>query len=101
MSLAADRAAMRDVLPRYALLSAPEMARVLGCGEDVAREMLETGIVPSVRVGKRRHVDPIDLAVYILAERAGMTAEAYWAQHGDQAVELAKRYVARIRRWVA
>lgn len=101
VSLAADRKAMREILPAYALMSVPEVGRFLGVGEDVAREMIDAGVIPSVKVGKRRHVDPIDLAVYVLAERAAMTADAFWAEHGEQAVDLAKRYVARIRRWVA
>lgn len=92
---------MRELLPAYALLGTTEVAAFLSVGEDVAREMIDAGTIPSVRVGKRRMVDPVDLVVYVLAEREKMTAEAYWQLHGEQTAELARKYVARIRKVVA
>lgn len=101
MSVAAERKALRDLLPRYALMSAPEVGAFLGVGEDVARDMIDAGTIPSVRVGKRRMVDPIDLVVYVLAEREGVTSAQFWAIHGEATAELAAKHVARIRRVLA
>lgn len=98
MSLASERKAIADVLPEYALLSIPKFAAFLGCSEDVARQMVEDGVVPSVTVGKRKHVDPIDAAVYFLAEREGITAAAYWEKNGEATVDHVRRLVARIRK---
>lgn len=101
MSQASERKAMADVLPAYAMLNVPKLAAFLGCSEDIAREMVDDGTIPSVRVGKRRHVDPVDAAVYVLAERDGVTAAAYWERHGEATVDHVRRYVARIRKLVA
>lgn len=101
MSLASDRKAIREILPEYALLSLPELGRFLGVSEEVARDMVDSKAIPSVRVGQRRMVDPMDAVVYVLAEREGITAAAYWELHGEQTAELARKYVARIRRMVA
>lgn len=101
MSVASERKQMREILPEYALLSVPEIAKHLGCGEDVAREMVEDGTLPSVPVGKRRFVDPVDLAVHVLAGREGIAAAAYWERHGDQTIEYVRKYIQRIRRVTA
>jgi len=89
---------MRDVLPTYSLLTIPQLAAFLGCGDDVARQMVDDGMIPSVRVGKRRHVDPIDAAVHVLADREGITAAQFWALNGDGVADLVRRYIARIRK---
>lgn len=101
MSAASDRKAMRQILPAYSLLTIPQLALFLGCGEDVAREMVDDSTIPSVRVGKRRHVDPIDAAVHVLADREGITAGEYWRIHGEATVDHVKRYVVRIRKMIA
>lgn len=101
MSVASERKAMRELLPQYALLGTAGVAAFLGCSEDVAREMIDDRTIPSVKVGKRRHVDPVDLVVHVLAEREGVTAEVYWSTHGEQTAELVRKYVARVRRLVA
>jgi excisionase family DNA binding protein len=101
VSEASDRKAMRAVLPTYALLTIPELAAFLGCSNDIARVMVDDGTIPSIRVGKRRHVDPIDAAVHVLAEREGVTASAFWEKHGDAVADHVRRYVARIRRVTA
>lgn len=101
MSVASERKAMREILPQYALLSVPELASFLGCGEDVARAMVEDGTIPSVPIGARRHVDPVDAVVHVLAGREGITAAAFWERHGEHTAELAKKYLARVRRMIA
>lgn len=101
MSIASERRSIVDLLPAYALLSIPQLAAVLGCGEDVAREMVDAKVIPSIRIGARRMVDPMDAAVYVLAEREGVSVEDFWDAHGDAAVDLAKKYFARVRRFVA
>lgn len=101
MSVASERKAMRELLPAYALLSVPELANFLGVGEDLARDMVADGTIPSVPVGKRRQVDPLDAVVHVLAGREGITAAAYWERHGEQTAELARKYIARIRRVLA
>lgn len=101
MSVAAERKAMRDVLPEYALLPIRELAAFLGASEDIARRMVDAGTIPSVRVGKRRLVDPMDAVAYVLAEREGMTAAQWWAITGDAAIEQIRRHVQRIKRLVA
>jgi excisionase family DNA binding protein len=102
LSIASERRSLVDLLPTYALLKIPELAAFLGCSEDVAREMVDAGTIPSVRIGARRHVDPVDAVVYVLAEREGITAAQFWAVNGsEQTVELVRKHVARIRRLVA
>lgn len=101
MSLASERKTMREILPSYALLSIPELGAFLGVGEGVAREMVQAGAIPSVGVGKRRQVDPMDAVVYVLAEREGVTAAEYWRVHGEAVAEHVRRYIARIRRVTA
>lgn len=101
MSAAAERKAMREILPAYALMTIPEVARFLGCSEEVARAMVDDRTLPSVQVGQRRHVDPIDVAVHVLAGRDGIDAAAFWERHGEQTAELARKYVARVRRMLA
>lgn len=98
MSVASERKAMRELLPEYSLLSIPQLAAFLGVGEDVARAMVADRIIPSVGVGKRRQVDPMDAVVHVLAEREGVTAAAYWERHGEATADHVRRYVARIRK---
>lgn len=98
MSLASERKSMCDLLPTYSMLTIPQLAAFLGCSDDIARDMVDQGVIPSVRVGKRRHVDPIDAVVHVLAEREGLTPQAYWERHGESTSEHVRRYVARIRR---
>lgn len=101
MSVASERKAMREILPAYSLLTIPQLAAFLGCSEDVAREMVDEGVIPSIRVGKRRHVDPIDAVVHVLADREGISAADYWERHGEATADHVRRYVARIRKMPA
>lgn len=98
MSVASERKAMRQLLPAYALLSIPELGKFLGISEEIARGMIKAGTIPSVKVGERRHVDPMDAVVHVLAEREGITAAAYWERHGEATADHVRRYIARIRK---
>lgn len=89
---------MRELLPAYSLMSIPELGKFLGVGEDVARAMVQDKTIPSVGVGKRRQIDPMDAVVHVLAEREGITAAAYWERHGEATADHVRKYVARIRR---
>ena len=105
MSASTERRAMRDVLASWSLMTPAELAAFLSVSEDQAHRLLDAGRIPSVDrgCGSRRSlaVDPIDAAVFMLAERDGMTSEAYWERHGEAAVDRARTYVQRIRKMVA
>ena len=98
MSRAQERKAMRETLAGYSLMGIPELAAFLGASEAIARDMVERGVIPSVLVGERQKVDPMDAAVHVLACRENISAAAYWERHGEATAELVRRYVARIRR---
>lgn len=98
MSKASERAAWREALAGYSLMSLPEVARFLNVAEKVVRGMVRGRVLPSVTVGGREKVDPLDLAVHVLAEREGVTAEQYWDRHGEATPEHARRMYARIRK---
>lgn len=105
MSASTERRAMRDVLASWSLMTPGEVAALLSVSEDQVQRLLEAGRIPSVNrgCGSRRSlaVDPIDAAVYVLAERDGITSEAYWERHGEAAVDRARKYVDRVRKMVA
>jgi excisionase family DNA binding protein len=98
MSVATERRAMRDALAGHSLMSIPEAARLLDCSEPVVRRMVEDRIIPSVPVGRQRKLDPIDVAVHILAGREDLSAAEFWRTHGEATPDLARRYVDRIIR---
>lgn len=98
MSIASERKRFREALAGYSLMGIPEVASFLDCSEPVARQMVADEVVPSVKVGKLWKVDPLDVAVYVLASKAGITAEEYWTMHGEATPEHARRLVQRIRK---
>ena len=98
MSLSSERKAMRELLPGYALMSTHELAQYLGVGDEVALAMVRDGTIPSVPVGKRLKVDPMDAVVHVLAGREGITSAEYWEKHGEATAEHVRRHVARLRR---
>lgn len=98
MSAASERKAMRQLLPEYSLLSVQQLASFLGCSDDIAREMIDDGVIPSVRVGKRRHVDPLDAVVHVLADREGVSAAEFWRAHGIATSERVRDYLAHLRK---
>jgi hypothetical protein len=101
VSRAQERKAMREALAGYSLMGIPELASFLGCSEDVARGLVDRREIPSVPVGGRQKVDPMDAAVHVLAGREGMSAEEYWDRHGEATADHVRRYVARIRKAIA
>jgi hypothetical protein len=105
VSKAQERKAMRETLAGYSLMGVPELAAFLDCSEAVAHEMVEADVVPWVRVGGRKKVDPMDAAVHVLASREGIRRPdgypdiaAYWLRHGEATADYVRRYVARIRK---
>lgn len=87
---------MSEHLAAYSLMSPQQVARLLGCSEAVAKEMIDSGIIPSIPVGKRRKVDPVDAIVHLLAGREGVSTEEYWRIHGQAVPELARECYHRI-----
>lgn len=103
MSRASEMKAMGLALSQYPLMTVGELAAFLQCSDDHARGLLEDGTIPSCDIGRgSRHeyrVDPIDVAVHLLAGREGITAGEFWERHGPQGTpEACQRLLARIRR---
>lgn len=88
---------MAEHLAAYSLMSVAQVAHLLGCSEQVAKDMIDSGEIPSVPVGKRRKVDPLDAIVHLLAGREGVTTEEYWQLHGQAVPDLARECYHRIR----
>lgn len=97
MSRASERQAMSDTLAAYSLMSVQQVAKLLGCSEQIAKEMIDGGEIPSIPVGKRRKVDPIDAVVHLLAGREKITPAEFWELHGQAVAELVREHYGRIR----
>jgi hypothetical protein len=89
VSRASERLAMVESVAGYSLMGIPQMAALLGCKEDAARSLP----IPRVMVGKREKVDPVDVGVYVLAEKEGISAGEYWQRYGEA------QTVENVRRW--
>ena len=89
---------MVDALTNYPVMSIPELAGFLNRSIGLARELVDDGTIPSFPVGKRKYVDPLDAIVYKLSGKEGVSAEEYWARHGDAVVDHARRYFWQIVR---
>jgi hypothetical protein len=74
-------------------MSVPEFARFLGVSPDTALGIVERGEVASVPVGRRKRIDPIDAAVFVLAGREGVSFAEFWKVHGEATEERARRYI--------
>lgn len=98
MSRAAERQAMSETLAAYSLVSVKQAAHFLDCSDTQVRKLIKAGTLPGVRVGDMVKLDPIDLAVHVLASREGVDREEYWRRHGQQTAEHARMYVTRIRK---
>lgn len=98
MSRASDRKQMGDALAAYSLVSTTVAARFLDCSPPQVRKLLKAGVLPGVQVGAETKIDPLDLAVHVLAAREKVSREEYWRRHGEATPEHAWRYVARIRK---
>lgn len=101
MSERTERKEWAEILPRYPLMGIPALAAYFGCHQDTASGMLDENVVPSVRIGKRRFVDPEDVAVYVLSQREGITAREFWERHGEATADHVRRYIGRIRKYLA
>lgn len=102
MSASSERKAMREALAPYALMTTGEVAAFLQCSKPTARKRLEELGVPVIGPTHDPKVDPVDLFLAVVAERAGKTVDAYLAEHGEaQAVDNARRYYRRVRRFAA
>lgn len=98
MSKASERKRMTDTLAGYSLVGVKDAARFLDCSAPQVRRLLRDGVIPSVAVGCVTKIDPLDLAVHVLAGRDGISAEEYWRRHGEATPDLAWQYVARLRK---
>lgn len=65
--------------PTRLLLTVPEAARRLGIGRTLMYELISTGQIASVRVGRLRRVRPTDLEAYTNSLVAENTPDAHAA----------------------
>jgi excisionase family DNA binding protein len=98
VSRASERQAAGETLAGYSLVSVRVAAGFLDCSEPHLRKLIREGELPGIAVGHLTKIDPLDLAVHVLAAREGVPAAEYWRRHGDATPEHAWRLVARIRR---
>jgi len=96
VSTSSERKAMGETLAAYALMRPHQVAAFLDLAVTTVKEMLDEGVIPSIGDGKRRRVDPMDVCVYALAEREGVTVADYWLTHGDAVPDRAARYYRQI-----
>ena len=47
------------------LLTVPEVARALGLGESKTKELIRTGALPSVKLGRSRRITPTALREFV------------------------------------
>ena len=98
MRTSSERRGFSDLIPGHALVGLPTVAKFLDVGRDVVNQLIETGQLRVVMVGKRQKVDPVTLAVFVMAREQGMAPDQYWARHGESTMDHARRYFARLRR---
>jgi len=98
VSESSERRAMGATLAAYGLMKPHEVASFLRLSVTTVKGMLDAGTIPSIGDGKRRRVDPLDVCVYALAEREGVSVADYWLTHGEAVPERAARMYRAIRR---
>ena len=99
MSHATDRWGMVRSVPGWSLFGVPRLAKMLGCSHEVAHRMLDDGEIPWLMVGKRKKVDPLHVAIYILAGQENITPVEYWSRYSeDDLLENVERFYRRARR---
>ena len=81
------------------------IAEFLSLSDDKVLRLLKEGLIPCVDTrlpgGKNSQyrADPLDVAVYFLAGREGVTPAEFWEKHGPEGTpERCRRLLARIRR---
>lgn len=93
---------MRRTLSDYALLTVPDAARFLKVSAPTVRRMIEDGRLPSISTLSHQKIDPLDLFLYVVAEREGMSVEAYVEKHGpERAADAARERYRMVRRFAA
>ena len=103
MSKSSERKTMKDTLTHYPLMSVNELARFLNCSPDHARKLCKGGRVrcSDIRIGSRNEfrVDPLDAAVFHLAQTEGLSVEEFWERHGPEGTpERCARFVVLARK---
>jgi len=101
VSASSERRAIGDALASYALMKPHEVAKFLRLSDAKVREYLDRGVIPSIGEGKCRRVDPLDVCVYALAERDGVSMADYWLIHGDAVPDRAAALYRQIRKMQA
>lgn len=101
-SRSAERTRVREALAAYSLMTVSELASFLNKSPESVRRLLRESRIPWVNVGVGRRsdprVDPVDAAVFVLAEREGISAHEYWTKYGLKVcAERVGRYLTRIR----
>jgi len=93
MSRASESKRMIEAVAGYSLMSVPQAAEVLDVSADTLHVLIEAGRIPAIPVGERLKIDPIDVAVHILAAKEGVAPAEYRARYGDAVVATnARRY---------
>jgi len=95
MSRASERRAQGETLAAWSLMSIGEAAKHLDCSVDSAKKL--PGF-PWVRIGALWKADPLDVAVYVLAQKEGKTPAEFWSEHGEETPAYAGRYFRRLRK---
>ena len=85
---------MGATLAEYALIPLVTVAAFL----DICPHTAQLIDLPWIMVGRQWKLDPLDLAVYVLAQKEGCTVDEYWIRYGEGTPENATRYVRRIRK---
>lgn len=89
---------MGETLAAYSLVSTKVAAAFLDSTPPTVRKLVRDGVLPGIQVGAEIKLDPMDLAVHVLAARENVDRVTYWQKHGEATPEHARRYVARIRK---
>jgi hypothetical protein len=98
VSRASERKNMVQAIAGYALMGVPEFARLLDVDDDVAHGIVDSGAIPSLLIGKRKKLDPVDVAVYVLAVKERCSMPEYWQRYSEADVlENARRFYRHAR----
>lgn len=66
-----DRGSLRELLEGPAVISIPEAGRFIGIGRAASYEAARRGVLPTIRLGKRRYVVPVAVLAEKLGARSG------------------------------
>ena len=99
MSEATERHRHSLTLAAYSLVSLRVAAAFLDVKVETIKLMISEGELPAIPVRKRFKIDPLDLAVLVLASKAGITPTEFWARHGDDTPAHARLYIDHIRKF--